>query len=296
MELLQITDRMFLVPGENGGMFPFSQSVLVEADRRILFDLGLGPRALAAFVKHMQVDIIIVSHAHPDHISGCGHFAGKVPIFVPNESLETFGDLEKLAVRFAVGQEEREIWKQLVTKVMGFTPAAAARPYDGRTAFELGSLKLTAVHTPGHTKDHYCFFEAESGCMLLFDIDLSPGGPWYGNAESSISQYEASLSLVRSFQPAVVVSSHMGILRKNVDKSLEAFQHRFDERDELLLKRMDSPVSPEELAAQFPFTPRHHPALRKLYLYWETEMVRKHMDRLIERGLASPIREKFVRT
>jgi len=294
VELLSVAENIYLVPGENGGRFPFSHSIYVDAERKILFDVGIGPKALPAFLKEFKVDIVVVSHCHPDHIAGCGALADSAPIFVPQEGADTFGDLDLMAQRFAEGEEEQRLWKSLVTRVMGFTPARSTRTYDGRTAFDLGAVKLVAVHTPGHVRDHYCFYEESSGCMLLFDIDLSPGGPWYGNAESSIGEYEASLSLVRSFNPELVVSSHMGVLRKGVMAALDAFAARFAERDEMLLKMMETPQSIAEMAAKLPFTPRHHPALSKLVLYWESQMVRKHMDRLVETGRANPIRGKFV--
>jgi glyoxylase-like metal-dependent hydrolase (beta-lactamase superfamily II) len=285
LELLKITDSLFLVPARNGGQFPFAQSVYVNAERRILFDAGIGVDLLRDFVKNHPVDILIVSHSHPDHIAGCGYLQSSVPIFVPAEAEDSFGDLDKLAARFVEGERETLLWKKLVTGVMGFKPARAARTYDGRAAFDLGSVKLLAMHTPGHTADHYCFYEEHSGVLMLFDIDLSPYGPWYGHRESDLERLEASVNFVRSFNADVVVSSHMGVLRQNVDQALARYVGRIAERDEQILALIGKePQTMAGLAGGFPFTPRHHPQLSPLYLYWETQMVKKHLDRLMERG------------
>jgi glyoxylase-like metal-dependent hydrolase (beta-lactamase superfamily II) len=286
MELLKITEHLSLVPAQNNGRFPFAQSIYVQAERKILFDAGLGPKAMRAFVKEYPVDIVIVSHTHPDHIAGCHLFAGKAPIFVPFEGKDSFGDLDALAARFVEGENEITTWKRLVKRIMGFQPVEASRTFDGRTAFDLGSVKLVALHTPGHLMDHYCFYEEYSGVMMLFDVDLTPYGPWYGHRESDIDQYEASVSLIRSFNPEIAVSSHMGLLRKNVDSALEKFIKRIPERDEQIIGLLtdSAPQSEQALAKQFPFTRKFHPQLEAVTLYWETQMVRKHLDRLMERG------------
>jgi len=295
LDLLRITDQLYLVPAQNNGRFPFSQSVYVDAERKLLFDVGLGPKLLPAFLKEFDVDIVIVSHTHPDHIAGCGLIGRNVPIFVPRQGADSFGSLDLLAKRFIEGEEETELWKTLVLKVMGFKETQYSSIYDEKSAFELGDVKFVAMHTPGHADDHYCFYEENSGVMLLFDIDLTPMGPWYGNRESDVDRYEASMNYLRSFQPEVVVSSHMGVLRKNVDSTLERFTKRIQVRDERIAGILRSPKTVMEVASEFPFTPKFHSRLRSLFLYWESQMVRKHIDRLVGMGLATPQGDKFVK-
>jgi len=295
LDLMRITDQLWLVPAMNSGRFPFAQSVYVDAERKLLFDAGLGPQLMGQFVRQYPVDIVIVSHSHPDHIAGCWMLADMAPIFVPNEAAESFGRLDLLAERFVEGEEERNLWKALVTKVMGYRDCPHQRVYDGRSAFDLGSVKLIALHTPGHVVDHYCFFEANSGVMLLFDIDLSPSGPWYGHRESDVGRYEASIEFVRSFSPEIAVTSHMGVLRQGVDAALEEFRARFSRRDEWLLDMLKEPRLLDELAEGFPFSKGFHPKLKPLALYWEKQMLRKHADRLVESGLALPVGDRFVR-
>ncbi|MEW6777587.1 MAG: MBL fold metallo-hydrolase [Bdellovibrionota bacterium] len=55
---------------------------------RVLVDLGLGPRQLAARAKHVGADVrslaaVLLSHDHSDHISGVGKLLGNlsVPLF-----------------------------------------------------------------------------------------------------------------------------------------------------------------------------------------------------------------------
>jgi glyoxylase-like metal-dependent hydrolase (beta-lactamase superfamily II) len=295
VELLRITDNLFLVPAQNQGRFPFSQSIYVDAERKILFDAGIGPALLPAFLQQFPVDIVIVSHGHPDHVAGCGLLAETAPVFVPEQGRDSFGSVAKLADRFVEGEEAKALYRNLLLKVMGFREAAASRTYDGKSAFDLGSVKLVALHTPGHTEDHYCFIEANSGVLLLFDIDLSPFGPWYGNRESSVDKYEASINYLRSFNAEVAVSSHMGVLRKNVDSALEKFALRVRQRDDQIGSLFATARTVEDVAGTFPFTPKRIPQLDPLCLYWEKQMVRKHVDRLVEGGILVPQAGGFIR-
>ncbi len=292
---MKISDHLWLVPAMNSGRFPFAQSVYVDAERKLLFDAGLGPQLMGQFIREYHVDIVIVSHSHPDHIAGCWMLVDSAPLFVPAESAASFGQLDLLAARFIEGDEERTIWKALVTKVMGYRDCRFQRTYDAKSAFDLGSVKLVALHTPGHLQDHYCFFEVNSGVMLLFDIDLSPYGPFYGHRESDVGAFEASIQFVRSFSPQIAVSSHMGILRKGVDEALAEFGSRFSRREDQLLEMLKEPCTLDALASEVPFSKGFHPKLKPLAVYWDKQMIRKHLDRLVEAGQVVPNGDRFVR-
>lgn len=282
MELLNISGPLFLVPAQSSGRYPFSLAVYVDAERKILIDTGLGPKLMSAFLAQYPVDIVLLSHTHVSHLAGLGALDSNVPVFAPKEGASTSGRLEALAARFVDDASVQAVYKSLARQVQGFRDTYFSHTYDGRSAFELGSVRLVAVHSPGHTIDHYCFFEENTGTMLLFDIDLDPFGPRYGNPESDISKFEASITLLRSYNPEVAVSSHFGVLRKDVDPHLEAFGRHFAQRDEKLLEILDHPMKVEDVAATGFLLGQHAPVLEPVYRYWQKQMISKHLDRLME--------------
>lgn len=237
---------------------------------------------MSAFVKEYPVDIVLLSHTHVAHLSGLPVLESKTPVFAPKEGSATSGRLEVLAERFIDDVNVRHVYTSLARQVQGFKDTYFSHTYDGRSAFDLGTVRLTALHTPGHTVDHYCFFESDSGIMLLFDIDLDPFGPRYGNPESDIAQFDASIELVRSYEPAVAVSSHFGVLRKDVDRHLNAFRGHFLRRDEQLLERLGKPMTVDALADTGFLLPQHSLVLAPLFRYWQKQMISKHLDRLME--------------
>lgn len=282
MELLPITDKLKLVPAQSGGRYPYALAIYVDAERKILMDAGLGPKLMSAFLQEYKVDIVLLSHTHVSHLAGLSALDSKVPVFAPKEGSVTSGRLDALADRFFDDPIVANVYRSLARQVQGYRDCYFSHTYDGRSAFDLGSVRLVAMHTPGHTMDHYCFYEEVSGTMLLFDIDLDPFGPRYGNPESDISRFEASIGLIRSYNPEVAVSSHFGVLRKDVDRHLEAFQRHFSDRDELVRNALDQPLTLEALADKGVLLQPHAPVLKPLFSYWQKQMLLKHLDRLLE--------------
>ena len=93
--------------------------------------------------------------------------------------------------------------------------------------------------------DHHCFYEETTGTLLAFDIDLSPAGPFYVHRESNLEDYRASLHLIRSYEPQLLVSSHLGVLRTDIRGAIDRFMAILDQRDERILAALrDQPRTP----------------------------------------------------
>jgi len=279
MELHKIVDRMWLVPGRNQGRFPFSHAIWVEGERKILFDAGTGQDVMAAFLRSHPVDVAFASHSHPGHLASFWLLDG-TPLFAPVQSKTSFGNLEKLAERFVEDESARKLWIALYRKVLGFRDVTHTHTYDGQTGLDLQTLKLAAVHTPGHTTDHHCFFEEHTGTLLAFDLDLSTAGPFYCSRESDLESFRASLHLIRSYEPEVLVSSHMGVLRTGITEAIDRFLAVLDDRDRRILAATQEPVPLEQLVDRHLLIPRFPENLAPIYREWERRMLRAHLERL----------------
>lgn len=283
MELTPIVPYLFLVPGARKGRFPFSHCILADSTPPTLIDAGCGLGILEQLKDVTQLEQVIASHAHPDHTAGC-HLLEGLPLHVPEQTALTFGQKELLADRFAEPGPLAEIWKAYVTGAMGFEDTAYTHTYGDGHVFELGHLRFTAIHAPGHTVDHMCLFEPAHGVLLSFDIDLTWFGPWYGHRESDILQFKESILKVMDLEPRVIVSSHLGIVRDNIQERLQRFLDVFDARQGAIMEMIRSrPRTLEELAL---FSPIYNGRAYapELLRYWETQMIRKHLDLLAAQG------------
>jgi glyoxylase-like metal-dependent hydrolase (beta-lactamase superfamily II) len=285
--LEEICEGIYLVHGFNRGRFPFSHSILAAGERNVLFDTGCGPEACREAAERFPLDLVVNSHTHPDHFSGNGNFAG-YKLKVPEMFGGMLADLSRMSVRLAGGGEAAGQWLFMVEEILGHRPVEPTSFFkDGDVIDCGGGLRFTAVHTPGHLADHFCFFEEQRGILLSFDIDLTPFGPWYGHVESDISTFRASLEKIAALQPRLVVSSHRPPVTSGIEGELSAFAAVFDRRARVVLELLERrPATPEMLADLSPFYGLQGRTFA-LYHYFESRMLEKHLDLLVDAGQAS---------
>lgn len=290
METQEITEHITLIKGRNHGRFPFSHSVLVEDDIIALIDTGCGIENLNQLKK--KVDIVINSHSHPDHTAGNWLFSG-IPLKVPKEEVDFNSNIRKLSERYTEKGELSRMWRDFVSHRMSFQNALPTETFFDTDVLDFGDTALEAVHTPGHTLGHYCFFEKREKILLSFDIDFTRFGPWYGHRESDITQFKTSIEKVRALKPEIVVSSHTGIIKEDIEKRFEQFTNVFSERNQRILwflgqeKTLEEIVDEALIYRDFSF----HPVLLK---YWEEMMIRKHLKILIDKGLVMKTQKGFI--
>jgi glyoxylase-like metal-dependent hydrolase (beta-lactamase superfamily II) len=242
----------------------------------VLIDTGCGIETLKQIKEDYDIGYVINSHTHPDHSAGNWVFKDR-PIHVPEEGFDTGGDVVALSERL-VSKELALVWQEFVKKSIGFKNCRPTRSYNRRTVFNFGHITFEPIYTPGHTRDHYCFYEEKERILFSFDYDLT-SFPWYGNAESSLPEFERSLQKLKALFPKVVVSSHRGIIAENIDAEFDKFQRRIDERDGKILSLLESEKTIDQLVKCAPIY-GGFPYAESLLHYWEDQMIRKHVERL----------------
>ncbi len=252
----RVFPKIWIVHAENQGKFPFSLSFLIQGEENILLDAGCGTDRLEALHRILPIHRVILTHTHPDHAAGTWIFEG-ASILCPAETPEGVSDIDQLAVRYTGGGQAGEQWKAFVRSVMNFRPPRpTGRFQDGELLVEANNLRLRAVHTPGHARDHYVFFEETRGVLFSADIDFTPFGPWYGHRESSIPRFRASLQRIRELPVQAVLSSHRGLIRENIQGEIDRFEQGFEQHRNMLrsvLGEAGVPKSMEDLLDASPF-------------------------------------------
>lgn len=292
--LIPIVPGMSLLPGQNGGRFPFSHSVLLDDDGgSILIDAGCGLDTLRSLRQGCPPSLVIASHCHVDHVGGCYLFAG-TPLAAPAQSAATFGRLDLLAERLVEPGPLVPEWLAYVRQATGMQDVAPTDLYDHGRVFRAGRLSLVAVHTPGHTVDHMCLWEPDHRVLLSFDIDLTRFGPWYGHRESDIEVFKQSVRRVMDLKPRIIVSSHKGVVTTGIQAGLQRFLDVFDERDRRIVALLDRPRSLAELTEAAPIY-GGFPYAGRVLRYWEQQMIGKHLQELESQGQVERVGEQFVR-
>jgi len=223
---------------------------------------------------------VINSHTHIDHIAGNWVFQDK-PLIVPDEGIASRGSLVKLSQRF-VSKQLAPLWRKFAREVLGVRDCEQTESYNEQTIFSFGKVTLTPIYTPGHTIDHYCFLEESERILFSFDYDLT-SFPWYGHRESNLPDFRSSVKMLKALSPKIVVSSHKGIITKDIDARFDAFYRKLDERNEKILALLESEHTVEQLVEHAPIYGKF-PYVEQLLRYWEASMITKHLEELEKDG------------
>jgi hypothetical protein len=130
--------------------------------------------------------------------------------------------------------------------------------------------------------------------MLTTDIDLTSFGPWYANPESRIDDFIDSIERVISYEIETVVSSHLGVIRDNIRERFDQFLAGFKERDENILEFLSSPRSMDDFVDRA-LIYKKYPYMASILRFFEAEMINKHLDRLMSKGLVTEKNGRFFR-
>lgn len=290
--LKQVTKNIFLVEGKSEGHFPFCHSVLIRDRITALIETGCGRKRLEKIEKEFSPDRVIFSHIHPDHCAGSGVFPPE-RLWGPVESKGITGNVRLMAERL-VTKGLRGDWISYMKKVPELDDFTVGNHFEDKHVFDFGDTVMEAVHAPGHTLDHYCFYVPHEKTMLTTDIDFSAFGPWYANPESDIDSFIDSIQKVKNYDIETVVSSHRGVITDGISKEFDKFLKAFEKRDAKILDFLGKPRSIEDFVKKALIYKRY-PYVPSILKFFEAQMAEKHLNRLFTRGLVRKENDRFVR-
>lgn len=287
LQIMEIEPDIFFVRGKRDGVFPFSNSLIIKNE--VILDLGVGIEIVKELVD--KVHFAALTHTHPDHCAGAWIFNEKGKKVLSPEGYET--NLESLANRF-IDESLKNDWKRFVKNSMGVRDFRA--DYYSNGDIILKEPEVKAIHIPGHTEDLHLFL-IDGRIVFGSDIDLTSFGPWYGHRESSIKEFLKSIQKIISLDSEIFISGHEEPVfgRNKIIEKLQNYLEIFEKRNEILLKLLETPKTLEELVNLSPFY-KKKPYEKNILDYWETQMIKKHLDILAERGDVTKSKEKFIRT
>jgi len=224
-----------------------NNTYLLTGDVPTLIDAGVGdPGHVAAVEQALDgapLAQLLVTHSHPDHARGVPALTARWPgVVVRNVAPDECQDGESIRA---------------------------------------GSTTLTALHTPGHAPDHFCFLDAAAGDVYGGDLARAGGTIVIpASAGGNLAQYLASLRRIRALQPRRLLPGHGPVVLDPVALLDDYLRHR-TEREAQVLELLQSGATSVDAIVQRLYTQLHPSVVRAA-----ADSVLAHLIKLRDEGRA----------
>ena len=198
--LVQLHPGVARVTAPNASMMtgPGTNTYLVGTDRVIVIDPGPNLdehlAALVSAIDSRPVDLICVTHTHPDHAPGAAPLAALVH-----------------------------------APLGGFGPGPFFAPdrllVDGER-LHTGAFSLEVLATPGHASDHLCYLLHEEGLCFTGDHVMHGSTVVIRPPDGDLAAYLASLAYLSKKKPKVLAPAHGRLIDDAAGAIQEVIAHR----------------------------------------------------------------------
>jgi hydroxyacylglutathione hydrolase len=193
---------------------PFQQNTRVVVCEKTLtaicIDPGEASQELETYIRDngLSLQAIALTHAHLDHVGGTSALKNAFPdadVIIHEEDEEMYRALSSQPMMLGIGPDQ--------FKALGFDyddPPEISRYWEDGEMYEVGKLRFSVRHCPGHTRGHVVLAEENEkkifvgDCLFAGSIGRTdlPGGN-YEQLVDSINRQILSLS-----DDVVVYSGH----------------------------------------------------------------------------------------
>ena len=162
---------------------PFNPQIINTGSKLVLIDTGYGPGIApsvgllpagmaAAGIDPKAIDVVVLSHLHPDHINGVKTADGKVAF--PNA--EIMAPAQDWAFWMSDDNAAKAESNPMMKGYFGNTRKILGDIAGKVTKYEWGkevAPGITALATPGHTPGHTSFAVASGSSKILIQSDVT---------------------------------------------------------------------------------------------------------------------------
>jgi len=280
--LQQLAEGVYAAIHRNGGGAIGNAGIVDLGDRTLVFDTFISPlpaedlRAAAEALTGRQVDAVIDSHFHSDHIWGNQVFGQDTDILSTEETRRLIidardlggyqsevasaeADLESTRAQFEAAQDEGQrrelaLWIDQCQSVVEAKPILQVRApnltFTKRLVFHGSERSAELIDfVGGHTKSDVVLFLPQEGIAFVSDLLFVGCHPWLGGCDPD--RVPGILDAVSGLSPKVLVPGHGPVgtadsltQMKRYVSTLDGLARKMVEQGELE-ERIDAMTIPE---------------------------------------------------
>jgi glyoxylase-like metal-dependent hydrolase (beta-lactamase superfamily II) len=207
----ELQPSVFMIRGEDGG----SHSYLVRGDyKNVLIDSGLDnnfsklQRSLLTLgIKVRDIDIIINTHEHFDHIGANRYF----------QDYALIAAHQFAAIKIAVEDRYVTMYK---SGDLNEPPLKVHLWLEDKCRLDLGNYILEVVHTPGHTSGSVCIYEVNFKVLFTGDTVFAEGVLSYISESGSVGDYINSIGRLGRMKVNELYPGH-GAISKRPEEDMQ---------------------------------------------------------------------------
>jgi glyoxylase-like metal-dependent hydrolase (beta-lactamase superfamily II) len=280
--------------GVENGKYPQGNSFLVKGSKKtVLIDPSLG--IVSRKERLPAADFILLSHVHEDHVAGL-HLYPSTPCFCHQADALGMHDLAGMMAIYGFEGDGGADFERTVLDEFFYQARPDVQTFEDGAVFDLGGVTIKVLHTPGHTRGHCCFIVEWDDQQLVYlgDIELTGFGPYYGDAWSSLTDFETSIEKLKHIESEYWLTfHHKGLIesREHFLVMLKAFHEMIDFRESNLLDFLAQPRSMQDIVThRFVYRPGTGGSMVDQV---ERRSMQMHLDRLMMQGRVALSDEQY---
>lgn len=195
-------------------------------------------------LEGISIEKLVLTHSHPDHVGLAGWFQQQfnIPVWMSRKSYE---EMLKIKASIEKGKSSNSLSSLLNLHGLPYTPKRdnqynrkASFDFEPNNLFEdhqeiqLGDILFEAIWTPGHSPDHFCFYNSKYQILLVGDHILNNMNPIVMSqkaGDNPLKDYIQSLNKILNFPSKYILTGH-GDSIKNLSSRIENMQIHYQKR------------------------------------------------------------------
>jgi len=283
----RITDTISYIEPSGTPMKLSSAGLVISSRPAVVVDLSLPEADAAEVLREIAPERAYTTHFHYDHSQSWKAVArySQAAFYVPEAEAGLLTDADAFMANTFGPYGTPEIRRGFLA-FANYEAAKSVNPYGGNHSFRSGSSTIEAILTPGHSPGHTSFYLSGERIMFAGDLGLGRFGPWYGWVSCSIEEYIESLLRLKGYDTRILLTSHEGIVRDDIDGAWNACLGHFFSRETAIRSRLDAGRSPEEIAAEgiyFTNKDQVKEPMKTILTIWDRIMLDHHL-KILDRG------------